>query len=183
MSFKLNFRVVGLYLDFRDLTNLKDATGAMLTPTATVIDIMRAIRTQKKSFDFDSYDQKDPDICSWLSYEFQAGSKVPDNAQGEPDKGPRKLENHLSSDINRVWQYYRGAKVRIDGKIVDVNFPTSGQPPFTTLSLNDGYDLGVEPESYSLTWRLVTIDGMPEGRRQKLDRAMQASRASAVRGR
>ena len=58
---------------------------------------------------------------------------------------------------------------------MDVEFPTVGQPSFTTLSLNDGNPLPADMPiiAYSLTWRLVTIDRLPERRRLDLDSALR----------
>jgi hypothetical protein len=179
MSFKLNFRVVGLYLDFRGLADLKDpATGVLLEPNAKIDKIMTAIVTQNPSFAFAAGPTPSgKNIVSSMSYEYSGGSTRPENSSGTPPFGPRELNNFIDIDVSRVWQFYRGAIVDISGKKVEIEFPTIGQPSYTEASLNDGFDLGVEPISYILTWRLVTIDKLPEGRRNDLDHALRRAMA------
>lgn len=167
MPFKLNFRVVGVYLEFSDLP-------INLEPTATVKDIMTAIVGLNPSFSFQAGPTPNgKDIVSSLTYSYSGGSEQPDNSSGVPPFGSRTLDNRLETDVSRVWQYYRGARVSISGKEVDIEFPTSGQPSFSQTKLNEGYELGIDPISYSLTWRLVTIDKLPEQRRSDLDHALR----------
>ncbi len=179
MSFKLNFRVVGLYLEFRGLTDLKDPdTGVLLEPTAKIDKVMTAIVTQNPSFAFAAGPTPSgKNIVSSMSYEYSGGSTRPENSSGTPPFGPRELKNSLEVDVSRVWQFYRGANVEISGKQVEIEFPTIGQPSFTEASLTDGYDLGVVPISYILTWRLVTINQLPDNRRNDLDFALRRAMA------
>jgi hypothetical protein len=171
MSLKLEFRVVGMYLQFKDLD------FPSLQPNSTVREIMTSIVGLNRGFTFDAGPTPGgKDIVSSMTYDYPSGSTPPPNASGTPDAGPRTLDNRLEIDVSRVWQYYRGAKVKIaENVVVDVEFPTVGQPSFTTLSLNDGNPLPADMPiiAYSLTWRLVTIDRLPERRRLDLDSALR----------
>jgi hypothetical protein len=175
MSLTLNFRVVGLYLEFADLE------FADLEPTSTVEQIMTKLNGAR-GFTFlpGTLRLGQPDekkIVVSMTYEYTPASTKPENSSAIPLSGPRTLENRFTpvSDVNRVWQYYRGAKVKIGENEVDIEFPTSGQPSFTTLSLNAGNTLpaNIPIISYSLTWRLVTIDKLPEQRLLEMESALR----------
>lgn len=175
-SFKLDFRVVGLYLEFPGL-------DIALDPSATVDDVMTEIQDLDRGFTFKRGTLPNGKvIVSSMTYEYSAGSKLPENASGPPPSGPRTLENQLRTDVSRVWQYYRGAKVKVGDKEVDVEFTTGGQPSFKVTKLNDGFQLPADSVvSYSLTWRLVTIDRLPESRRLDLDHALRNAVAAGRR--
>lgn len=177
MSLQLNFRVVGLYLYFPDLS-LAD-----VEPTSTVKEIMKQFK-DTRGFTYESAETDSrKEIVTSMTYNYSASSKLPDNSSGVPPLGSRTLVSIIGDDVDvsRVWQYYRGAKVVISGQEVDIEFPTSGQPSFTALSLNEGNSLPADIPiiSYSLTWRLVTIDKLPE--RRGLDLRSALRRAVAAR--
>jgi hypothetical protein len=177
MSLKLNFRVVGLYLEFDGLE------FADLEPTSTVEQIMKKLN-RNRGFTFlpgtlrpGQPDKKE--IVVSMTYDYTPESTKPGNSSAIPVSGSRTLRNRFttSSDVNRVWQYYRGAKVKIGEKEVDIEFPTSGQPSFATLALNAGNPLPADMPiiSYSLTWRLVTIDKLPEQLLREMESALERS--------
>jgi len=177
MSLTLNFRVVGLYLDFPNLS-LTD-----VEPTSTVKKIMKQFK-DTRGFTYESEKTNSgKEIVTSMTYNYSASSQRPDNSSGDPPLGPRTLAIIIGDDVDvsRVWQYYRGAKVMISGQEVDIEFPTFGQPSFTDLSLNEGNSLPADIPiiSYSLTWRLVTIDKLPEQRGLNLRSALR--RAVAAR--
>ena len=159
MSLTLDFRVVGIYAYFPNIT------FENLDENATIADITEAVKQSQTGFDYMARDMSNgkPKVLGF-SYDLEQVPAGGIPSAKNPTPGDRMIAQTLNTDPASVWQYYRAAVLSNGTDEITVRNPTSDQPSFMKTTISEGLVVpdGFEIVRYRLIWRLLIIDMAPD---------------------